>query len=259
VPTRIRNSSEFEKYVFHATAVASHFRFADGEDHFGHQYALVFRGATPFHHREQTGRHTHPEISFTHSWVHVSCQEARGVYTTIARSGLKNFSVKDKLTASKLEAGIMTVYRKEWYKDPARPKRALILPLPPVVEDLKVCGRPYRLGKELQLPEAFLFSNARRKKYFLGDEPEIEPARVSNSRGQTVSTKYGDMEISDDTRRIGIPNFGIVTLADWMWQPPEIHTSPRSAQWVQLVGLDLKNPGSGGGASVGGNGSPSGK
>lgn len=250
-----RNDAKFQRYVFHAKAVAAHFQFTDGRPDFGAEYALAFHAGSPFKHHAKTGRRTDSEISFTHSWVHVSCKEERGgVYTTIVRSGVKNYSVQGKVTADELEAGIMTVYRKEWYSDSSRPKRARILPLPPVIKDLKICGRPYRLGKELQLPEPFGFNDARRKKYFRGDEPEIEPVGVSAAPGRSESTECGEIEISADTRRIAIPNFGIVTLADWTWVSSKIHLAAHTAQWIQLVGLDLKNPGRGGGAGVGGNG-----
>ena len=249
--------AKFQRFVFHAKAVAAHFRFTDGRPDFGGEYALAFHGGTSFKHREKTGRRTDSEISFTHSWVHIACKEERGgVFTTIARSGVKNYSA-GKVTADELEAGIMTVYRKEWYGDPARPKRARILPLPPVIKDLRICGRPYRLGKELQLPEPFRFDDARRKKYFRGDEPEIEPVGISAVPGRREPSECGEIEISADTRRITIPNFGIVTLADWTWVPSKIHLAGHTAQWVQMVGLDQKNPGSGGGAGVEGNGSSS--
>jgi hypothetical protein len=71
-----------------------------------------------------------------------------------------------------------------------------------------------------------------------------------------VATSRGDIEVSADTRRITIPKFGIVDFADWMWQPPDTRTPVRTAQSVQMIRLDLKNPGSGGASRVSGNGSP---
>jgi hypothetical protein len=71
-----------------------------------------------------------------------------------------------------------------------------------------------------------------------------------------VATSRGDIEVSADTRRITIPKFGIVDFADWMWQPPDTRTAARTAQWVQMIRLELKNPGSGGGSGTGGNGTP---
>jgi hypothetical protein len=260
MPTKRSNGDKFKGYTFHAHALAAHYRFiTDSNCDFGPEYALAFQGRQPFKHREKTGGHSHPEISFSHSWVHVFTKIDRsGVYTTIAKSGLKGLRVKDKLTIDELEAGIMTVYREEWYRDPSRPKRARILPLPPVLKNVKICGRPYRLDKELRLPEAFSLSDAQRKKYFLGEGPEIEPVEISAAPGQREKTDCGEIAISADTRRIEIPDFGIVTFAEWKWLPAERHTHAHTAQWVQLVGLDLKNPGSGGGGGVGGNGSPSG-
>jgi hypothetical protein len=41
-----------------------------------------------------------------------------------------------------------------------------------------------------------------------------------------------------------------------MWKPPDIHIPAKTAQWVQLIRLELKNPGKGGGGGVGGNGTP---
>ncbi len=256
--TKLRSSEKFKGYTFHAHALAAHYRFTTGsDDDFGPEYALTFQGRKPFKHHEKTGGHSHPEISFSHSWVQVTTKiERGGVYTTIAKSGLKDLRVKGKLTIDKLESGIMTVYREEWYRDPARPRRARILPLPPVIQGLKICGQPYRLGKELQLPEPFRFDQARRKKYFLGDEPEIEPVGISETVGRKMSSECGDLEISADTRRIAVPDFGIVTLAEWKWLPCENHIHAHTAQWVQIVGLDLKNPGIGSAGGSGGNGSP---
>jgi hypothetical protein len=256
--TNLKDRGKFKGYTFHAHALAAHYHFIDdrGED-FGPEYALAFEGRQPFKHREKTGGHSHPEISFSHSWVHISTKiERGGAYTTIAKSGLKDLRVKGKVTIDELEAGIMTVYREEWYRDPNRPKRPRILPLPPVIKNLKICGRPYRLGKELRLPEAFTFSDAERKKYFLGEGPEIEPVEISNAPGQREATECGEIAISADSRRIQIPDFGIVTLAEWKWLPCKIHTHAQTAQWVQLIGLDLKNPGSGGGGGLVGGGSP---
>jgi hypothetical protein len=253
----LRDRGKFGRYTFHAHALAAHYRFTtDSNDDFGPEYTLAFQGRTPFKHHEKTGGHSHPEISFSRSWVHISCKKERGgVYTTIAKAGLKNVSVKGKVTADEIEAGIMTVYREEWYRDPARPRRARILPLPPVIKDLKICGRPYRLGKELELPEPFRFNDARRKKYFRGDEPEIEPVEISSAPGRREPSECGEIEISADTRRLSIPNFGIVALAEWKWvEEPKCHLEAHTAQWIQLIGLELKNPGSGGGGGVGGNG-----
>ncbi len=256
--TRLRNGDKFKGYTFHAHALAAHYRFTTGSEYnFGPEYALGFQGRKPFKHRERTGGHSHPEISFSHSWVHISTKiERGGAYTTIVKSGLKDFRVKGKVTIDELEAGIMTVYHEEWYRDPNRPKRARILPLPPVLKNLKICGRPYRLGKELRLPEAFNLSDAQRKKYFLGEGPEIEPVGIRETPGQKEATECGEIAISADTRRIEIPDFGIVTFAEWKWLPAEIHTHAQTAQWLQLVGLDLKNPGSGGGGGLVGGGSP---
>jgi len=255
------HSTKLEGYTFHAAALAAHFKFAtNSEDDFGPEYTLGFRGQTQFKHHQKAKKHDHRGFSFAGGFVHVSAKQRRGgVYETIARASLKNYQVKGKLTADRLECGVMTVYREEWYSDPARPKRARILPLPPVIEGLKICGQPFRLGKELELPEPFRFSDARRKQYFLGDEPEIEPVGISPAPGRRLPTKdCGEIEISEDTRRITVPGFGIVNIADWMWLPPDIHTAPQTAQWVQLIGLELKNPGNGGGSGAGGNGTPHG-
>ena len=100
-----------------------------------------------------------------------------------------------------------------------------------------------RLEFDPPLPEPFSYNEEQRKKYFLGGGDEIDPVGVS-----------GD----SDTRRIEIPEFGIVTIADWKWIPSDIHVGAHSAQWVQLIGLELTNPGSGGGAGAGGGGRPSG-
>jgi len=239
VATKKKDTTELQSYTFHAKALAAHFHFTDasGAD-FGPEYALAFHGRTPFKHKEKTGGHRHPEISFTHSWVHViTKQERGGVYTTIAKAGLKNWNVKGKVTADEIEAGIMAVYREEWYGQSDRRRSPRILPLTPVIKNLKIGGKSYQL-ENLQLPEPFEFSEARRKEYFAGEGPEIEPTGAAGAR------------------RFEIPDFGIVTLAEWKWLPREIHIHERTAQWVQLIGLELRNPGSGGGGGASGGGSP---
>ena len=258
--TKSKNARELQSFTFNAKALAAHFRFTKDDDDFGPEFAVAFHGRAPFKHKERTGGHRHPEISFTHSWLHVHGRTERGgAYVTIAKSGLRNLNVKGKITADEIEAGLMAVYREEWYGDPARPERPRILPLPPVLKNLKVCGKPYRLGKELRLPEAFELSEARRKEYFAGEVPEIEPVEVSQTPGKPQPSECGEIAISTDTRRIEIPNFGIVTFADWKWLPREIHTHAQTTQLLQLIGLELKNPGSGGGGGVIIGGSPSGK
>lgn len=253
-----KQTEMFKSYVFHAKAVAAHFHYTGGGNpDFGHEYALCFHGDANFKHKAKPGRHIDEEISFSKSFVHVFCKKERGgVYTTISKSGLKDLKVKGKLTADEIECGVMSVYREEWYCDPSQPRRARILPLPPVIKNLKICGQAFRLGKELRLPEPFSFDDTRRKKYFLGEGDEIDPVGVSAASGERVASKCGDLLLSADTRRIEIPEFGIVTLADWKWLPPDIHVGAHTAQWVQLIGLDLKNPGTGGGAGAGGGGSP---
>jgi hypothetical protein len=123
-----------------------------------------------------------------------------------------------------------------------------------VVRNLKVCGVPYELGEQLELPKPFLLDADSREAYFRGDGDQIEPEGISAAPGRRMRTGRGEIRISADTRRIAIPKFGIVYFADWIWKPPNIHIPAKTAQWVQLVKLHLKNPGSGGGGGVGGNG-----
>jgi hypothetical protein len=248
-----------DKYIFHASAVASHFKSTDGKQDFGHEYSVLFHSNAPHEHHTNLGGRDGREVTFADSFVHVSFKQQGGVYTTIARSGVKKLSVKGVITADSIEGGIMTVYREEWYTDPNRPRRARILPLPPVIENLQVSGLPYRLGQELKLPEAFHYDEASRQKYFLGEGPEIEPVGISTNPGRRATTKRGVIRFSADTRRITIPEFGIVYFADWTWQPTDIHTPAKTAQQVQLVRYDLKNPGSGSSSTSVGNGTPFGK
>ncbi len=255
-----KNAYKFSTYTFHAKAVAAHFRFIDAEcDDFGPEFALAFHGRSPFRHKERTGEHKHPEIRFKRSWLHITATERRGVHTVVAKAGLKDLDVKGKVTADEIEAGIMAVYHEEWFGDSDRRKAPRILPLRPVIKNLKICGDAYRLGKELVLPDAFDFSDDRRTKYFAGEGPEIEPVGIYDAPGERKKSDCGEIAISRDTRRIDIPNFGIVTLADWKWLPCDIHTHERTVQWVELIGLDLKNPGTGGGSGAGGGGVPYGK
>ncbi len=242
------------KYLYSAKAVAAHFQFTDGNSHYGEEYTLVFHGEAPGEQHKDTGARSGPEISFSNSSVHISCKKESGVYTTLVRSTLKNFNVKDVLTADSIESGIMTVYREEWYSDEARPKRARAIPLPPVIENLKILDVPFRLGQELQLPEHFGYDDGRRAKYLNGEGREIEPVGIAPASGRRIPTSRGEIEVSADTRRISVPNFGIVYIADWKWQPQDAYTPANSAHWVEMVRLELSNPGSGGGGGVGGDG-----
>ncbi len=252
-----KQAYKFRGYTFHAKSLAAHFRFSnDCDDDFGPEFALGFHGRSPFKHKDRPGGHEHPEISFKHSWVHIVTRQERGVYTTVVKAGLKDLNVKGKLLAKEIEAGIMTVYREEWYADRARPRRARILPLRPAVEGLKICGEPYRLGKELILPEPLEYSDARRKAYFAGEGDEINPIDVSDTPGKREKLPCGEVAISKDTRRIEIPDFGIVNFAQWNWLPRDLHRHEQTAQRFQLIGLELRNPGSGGGGGVIGGGSP---
>jgi hypothetical protein len=242
------------KYIFHAAAVAAHYRFSNGYQDFGHEYSSLYLGDSPHAHDTRTGGRTGPEVSFTDSFVSVECKEEKGLFLTVAKSGLENFNVKDVVTADWLECGIETVYREEWRGNPEKPKQARILPRRPVIRNLKICGEPYELEEQLKLPAPFLFDASQREEYFQGDGAEIEPEGISAAPGRRMRTSCGEIRVSADTRRIAIPKFGIVCFADWTWLPPEIHTAEKTVQWIQLVKLQLKNPGSGGGGGVGGNG-----
>jgi hypothetical protein len=242
------------KYIFHAAAVAAHYRFSNGYQDFGHEYSSIYLGDSPHAHDTRTGGRTGPEVSFTDSFVSVECKEEKGLFLTVAKSGLENFNVKDVVTADWLECGIETVYREEWRGNPKKPKHARILPRRPVIRNLKICGEPYELEEQLKLPAPFLFDASQREEYFQGDGAEIEPEGISAAPGRRMRTSWGEIRVSADTRRIAIPKFGIVYFADWMWQPPDVHTPAKTYQWVQLIQLELKNPGKGGGGGVGGNG-----
>jgi hypothetical protein len=245
------------KYIFHAAAVAAHYQFTKaGYQDFGHEYSSFYLGDAPHAHTTRTGGRKGPEMSFADSFVSVECKEENGVYLTVAKSGLEKFNVKDIVTADWLECGIETVYREEWRGDPKRPRHARILPRQPVIRNLKVCGVPYELGEQLELPKPFLLDPSSREAYFRGDGPEMEPQGISAAPGRRMRTSCGEIRISADTRRIAIPKFGIVYFADWIWKPPDIHIPAKTAQWVQLIRLELRNPGKGGGGGVGGNGTP---
>lgn len=246
------------KYTFHAAAVAAHYQFAKKEhEDFGHEYSAIYLGDSPHAHDTRRGGRKGLEMSFSDSFVSVDCKEvSKGVFVTVAKSGLENFNAEDVVTADRLECGIETVYREEWGRDPKRPKRARILPRKPELVNLKICGEPYELGDQLELPAPFLYDAAAREAYFRGDGAYIEPQGISAAPGRRMRTKCGEIRISADTRRIAIPKFGIVYFADWTWLPPDIHVPAKTAQWVQLVRLDRKNPGRGGGGGVGGNGTP---
>jgi hypothetical protein len=247
-------AENMQRYIFHATAVAAHSQFTKGEQNFGHEYSLAFHGDGPHEQQCQLGGLKHPKVSFSGSFVSISCKESGGVYTTIVKSGLTGFSARGIVTADKIEAGIMTVYRRDWYGNPKFPKRARVLPLTPVFGNLKVCGIPF--GPRLKLPAPFLYSDTQRDDYFRGNGDEIDPQGISRKFGPAEGSERGEIRVSPDGRRIKIPKFGIVEFADWTWQRPEIHLHANTSQWVQMIRIRLANPGPTGGGGGGGNGSP---
>lgn len=227
-------STKLEKYIFHAETFAAHFQFIDGCGDFGHEYSLLFHSDQPHEHRTPTGRRE-GEFAFADSFVRLDCREIDGAYVTAAKSSLTGVSLKeDRLTADYLEWGIETVYRREWYDDPDKPQTARILPLDPVIRNLRIDG-------ELYEPDVrpFQFEKSLREKYFSGEGETIEP-----------------LGCADEKRSIRIPDFGIVYFLDWIWLPPNIHTRAKTTQKVQLLRFDLKNPGTGGGPGSVGNGTP---
>lgn len=248
--TQTKKAKQMEGYVFRAQAVAAHFRFTNGHAPFGDEFTLTVSTPEPGRHEKHTGARSGPEISFTDSSVSIVCEKASGVYTTTVRSSLTGFNVNDILTADLLEAGLVTVYREEWYQDPSKPKHARVLPLLPVIKNLKIHGAPIRPGQDVQLPQPFAFNDAKRQKYFQGEGAEILPP------GQRIPTAKGEIQISVDAHRISVPNFGIVYIADWTsWQPPkDKYRQAEQAHWVQLIRLHLSNPGSGGSLGLGGDG-----
>ena len=239
------------KYIFDATATAAYYDYTSARKPFGHEYSAAYRGSDPFHYEAETeGRKG--EISFSSAFVSIECKQENGVYTTIAKSRLTDYNVKNIVTAGRLECGIQTVYREEWYGDPKKPKHARILPIRPVIENLEICGQPY----EVELPKAFSLDADEREQYFLGEGATKQPKGISKAAGKSVRTRCGLIRISDDTRRIVIPKFGIVYFADWTWRSPSFYIPEKSYQRIQLVRLNLQNPGHTGGGGVGGNGTP---
>lgn len=238
------------KYLFDAAATAAHYEYANGGRNFGPEYSVVYRGSEPFHY-EATLEGQEGEVSFSSASVFVDCKKEDGAYITVVKSGVSDFRVNNIVSADRLECGIETVYREEWYGDPTKPARARILPIEPVMDNLKIFGQLH----DLELPEPFLLKDSRRQEYFHGHGDPKEPEGIAAAAEEMVP-KGGEVQISADRRRIAVPKSGIVYFADWKWQAPCIHTPPKTAQWIQLVRLNLNNPGKGGGGGVGGNGTP---
>jgi hypothetical protein len=239
------------KYFFHAAATAAHYNSTIRRQAFGHKYSACYKGHDPFHYDAEMDGRT-GEVSFASAFVSIECKNEDGVFRTVVKAGLKDYNVKNLVTADWLECGIETVYREEWFGVMGKPKSARILPIRPDIRNLRVCREPY----EIKLPKSFLLSHDERESYFLGQGPAKDPVGISSAQGKSMPTSCGVIRISKDTRRITIPKHGIVEFADWMWQPADIHLAPKTAQWIQLVRLDLKNPGPSGGGGVGGNGTP---
>ncbi len=150
---------------------------------------------------------------------------------------------------------VITEYREPWYYDPGRPRHPRILPLPPVYDDLTIYGYPYT--RDLKLPAPFAFSERQRADYLSGIGPDIQPTPIASDPdypGKIAAPNGKVIEVSADTRRIRIEDFGIVYFADWKWLPLD-HECCKNAQWVELLRFDLGNPGGGGAGGAGGGGS----
>ncbi|MBZ5592035.1 MAG: hypothetical protein LAP39_07350 [Acidobacteriia bacterium] len=238
------------KFIFDAAATAAHFDYVNGIGSFGREYSVVYRGSDPFHY-EATLDGQEGEVSFSSASLFIDCSKKDGAFVTVVKSGVSNFKVKDVMSADRIQCGIETVYREEWLGDPQKPNHARILPIEPVIDNLKVFGELH----DFELPEPFLIKNRQREDYFQGKGETREPEGIAAAAAQILPAD-GKTQISADRRGINNPKFGIVYFADWKWQEPCIHTPAKTAQWIQLVSLDVKNPGRGGGGGVGGNGTP---
>lgn len=240
-----------EKYMFSAKATAAHFKFLDSKPAFGDEFTISLYGDKP-----DTKSATYPGlsrggISFGPCTVKIEAKDnGNGEYTTVVTTSIQNFNVKGFVTADLLEGGLVTHYRREWYDGPKQ-KTARITPLPAKFENLKVGGVDY--SPILQLPEHFHHDDGRRQLYLNDVASNNNPVAIAPdpSYPRRIQGQNCEVEVSADTRRIRIANFGIVYFADWKWQD-----TGKSAQHLTLVGLDLRNPGGGGGGTVDGNGSP---
>jgi len=237
------------RYTFDAAATAAHYEYNNGKGNFGPEYTVIYRGSAPFHY-EETLEGQKGEVCFSSAYVFIDCRKVDGAYITVVKSAVNDFTVKDIVKAKRLECGIETVYREEWYGDPQKPRHARILPIEPVLEKLEVFGELHNL----KLPDPFFIKAGKREEYFQGLGDVKEPEGIA-AAAEEIPTD-GDIQYSDDKRRIAVPNSAIVYFADWKWQPTCIHAPAKTAQWIQLLSLNLKNPGRGGGGGVGGNGTP---
>ena len=254
-----------KNYIYEAKAVAAHFQYVDGDGDFvppsfsaeyigveGHNEPDDPDGApAQLPPRENGDR----EITFDRYQVRVRAYQDGPVYRTVATAWITNLDIKGVLTAARIEASVITEYREPWYKDPGRPRRPRILPLLPVYDDLRIHGYPYTCN--LQLPAPFSFSDKQRADYLCGIGPDIEPTPIASDPDypSKIATPRGKIiEVSADTRRIRIEDFGIVYFADWKWLPIDQKCCD-NFQWVELLRFDLGNPGGGGAGGAGGGGS----
>ena len=240
-----------EKYLFNAKATAAHFTFLDSKPPFGDEFTISLYSETPDRKSATFPGLSRGGISFGPCTVTIDASDdGNGVYTTTVTTSVQNLNVKGFVTVDLLEGGLVTQYRREWY-DTRREKVARVAPLPVKFQNLKVCGEDY--SPILQLPEHFQYDATQRQR--LLDDPSTpnDPQEIAQAPTfpRRVPAQNCEFEVSGDTRRIRIANFGIVSFADWKWTD-----TGKSAHRLTLIGLDLRNPGGGGGGTVDGNGSP---
>ena len=253
------------KYLYEAKAVAAHFQYTDGDGDFvPPKFSAEYIGEEE--HDEPYNSDGEPatlperksgerEITFDRYQVRVRAYRQGPAHRTEATAWSTNRNIKGVLTAARIQASVITEYREPWYHDPGRPLHPRILPLPPVYDDLRIYGHPYTCN--LRLPAPFSFTKEQRAGYLGGIGPDIEPTPIASDPDypSKITTPKGKIiEVSADTRRIRVEDFGIVYFADWKWLPIDQKCCD-NFQWVELLRFDLGNPGGGGVGGAGGGGS----
>jgi hypothetical protein len=255
-----------KKYIYYAKSVAAHFQYTDHDGDFVPPlFSASYCGSKNFDGPNKPGgkpakipnrsKGKPKEITFDRYDVHITARREGQVFRLEVSSSVTNLNIKDVLKAERIEAGLVTEYNAAFYDDPSRYQRPRILPKPPIYAGLSIYGYPYT--RELKLPAPFLLGDEERCSYLGGAGQDIEPVEISRdpayvSKIQTPEGKI--IEISADTRRIRVENFGIIYFADWKWLPIDQKCCD-NFQWVELLRFDLGNPGGGGVGGAGGGGS----
>jgi hypothetical protein len=171
--------------------------------------------------------------------VHAMVEDDKGFFRTEIRATVDNLRVDGKsvLSVDRINFGMVTVYRRDWYDRPGpHARRTRVLPMDCSLVNLTLNGAPLALP----LPAPFNYSADQREAYLAADNPD--PA---------VDAEVRQAIVDSPTRSIYIPNFGRIYFGEWTLLPnPTWHPIHQMA----MLRFAFSSPPSGSGTGGGGQG-----